>query len=132
MGLWLDSKVTTQNTEPQRVKATPDELRDAEGYHTDVARAMQKALEAWEVCSLGSDSSDDFTLLLPNLLLVDVSDIFYFFGSGEGKGESEAPGGRQQVGFLFMKLPGGGGGCSQDVGRGAGRVSGGNLGGGGA
>ena len=38
--------------------------------------------------------------------LVDVSDIFYFFRSGRGKGESEAPGGG--IGF-FLKIPGGGG-----------------------
>ena len=29
----------------------------------------------------------------PHSFLVDVSDIFYFFCSGEGKGECEAPGG---------------------------------------
>ena len=34
-----------------------------------------------------------------NLFLVDVSDIFYFSCSGEGKGESEAPEG--WVGEIF-------------------------------
>ena len=38
---------------------------------------------------------------------MDVSDIFYFFCSGEGKGESEALGGA--VGFS-LKVPGRGGG----------------------
>ena len=65
------------------------------------------------------------------LFLVDVSEIFYFFCSGEGKGESEAPG-RGGGSVFFMDnprrgaLPNGGGG------RGAGRVFAGNLGGGGA
>ena len=36
---------------------------------------------------------------------MDISDIFYFFCSGEGKGESEAPGG----GDFLLKIPGGGG-----------------------
>ena len=41
--------------------------------------------------------------------LVDVPDIFYFFCSGRGKGESEAPGGwGGEIGFL-LKIPGGGG-----------------------
>ena len=40
-------------------------------------------------------------------ILVDVSDIFYFFSPGEGKGEFEAPGGGG-FGFL-LKIPGGGG-----------------------
>ena len=48
---------------------------------------------------------------------MDVSDIFYFFCSRRGKGESEAPGG---VGDRFlMKIPGGGGKAGR--GRGAGR-----------
>ena len=61
--------------------------------------------------------------------MVDVSDIFYFFlCSGEGKEESEAS--ERGGGSVFIEnprrgLPGGGGG------RGTGRVSGGNLGGGG-
>ena len=33
-------------------------------------------------------------------VLVDVSDIFYFFSSGEAKGESEAPGRRGGPFFL--------------------------------
>ena len=37
--------------------------------------------------------------------LVDVSDISYFFCSGEGKGESEAPGGS-----VFIENPRRGGG----------------------
>ena len=64
---------------------------------------------------------------------VDVSDIFYFFCSGEGKGESEALGG--DWGRFLLKIPGGrgvspgrGGGGEE---RGAGRVFVGNLGGGG-
>ena len=58
--------------------------------------------------------------------LVDVSDIFYFFCSGEGKGESRATG-RGGVGFL-LKITGGGG----ESGRGqrGPRVSTGNWGGG--
>ena len=40
--------------------------------------------------------------------LVDVSDIFYFFCSGEGKGESEVQG-RGGGGLRFLlKIPGGG------------------------
>ena len=35
---------------------------------------------------------------------MDVSDIFYFFCSGEGKGESEAPGGRGG-GRFFIENP---------------------------
>ena len=38
---------------------------------------------------------------------MDVSDIFYFFCSGEGKGKSEAPG-RGGVGFLIENPKGGG------------------------
>ena len=61
---------------------------------------------------------------------MDVSDIFYFFCSGEGKGESGATGG----GGGLLKIPGGGGG-PREGGRGAGRVSAANwlniLGGGG-
>ena len=65
---------------------------------------------------------------------MDVSDIFYFFCSGEGKGESGATWGG--VGFL-LKIPRGGGVSQEGVGggEGAGRVSAGdlgNLGGGGA
>ena len=37
---------------------------------------------------------------------MDVSDIFYFFCSGEGKGESEVPG--VWGGFFYWKIPGGG------------------------
>ena len=47
---------------------------------------------------------------------MDVSEIFYFSCSGEGKGESKAPG-VWGVGFL-LKIPGGGfpvlGGCLQE------------------
>ena len=43
------------------------------------------------------------------LTLVDVSDIFYFFCSGEGKAESGASG--RGGGRFLMKIPGGGGGC---------------------
>ena len=42
---------------------------------------------------------------------MDVSDIFYFFWSGRGKGESEALGGGG-VGF-FIENPKGGGGVSR-------------------
>ena len=62
------------------------------------------------------------------VILVDVSDIFDFFCSGEGKGESEG------VWVCFLLKMQGGWGVSQERGgcaRGAGRVSAGNLGGGG-
>ena len=59
---------------------------------------------------------------------MDVSDIFYFFCSGEGKGESGATG-RGGCRFL-LKIPGkGGGGLPGGGGEGAGRVSAGHLGG---
>ena len=65
--------------------------------------------------------------------LVDVSDIFYFFCSGEGKGgESEVPGEGGGDDF-FIENPRGGGVLPGGGGRGgreAGRVSAGNLGGG--
>ena len=62
---------------------------------------------------------------------MDVSDIFYFFLLGEGKGESEAPGGGEG-GRYFIENPRGGspGGWGQGGGR-AGRVFAENLGGGG-
>ena len=58
---------------------------------------------------------------------MDVSDIFHFFCSKEGKGESEALGGED----FLLKIPGGGlpGGWARG-GRGAGRVCAGNSGGG--
>ena len=61
--------------------------------------------------------------------LVDVSDIFNFFCSGEGKGESGATG-REGGRFFFLKIPGGGGVIQEGVGvgEGTGRVSAGNLG----
>ena len=60
---------------------------------------------------------------------MDVSDIF-FFCSGEGKGESEAPGGGG--GRFFIENPRRGEGSPGGAGgRGAGRVSARNLGGGG-
>ena len=43
-------------------------------------------------------------------VLVDVSDIFYFFGSGRGKGESEAPG---RGGAIFIEFRRKGGGFSR-------------------
>ena len=45
-------------------------------------------------------------LLLLDNNLVDVSDIFYFFRSGEEKGESKAPGGGE--GDFLWKIPEGG------------------------
>ena len=39
---------------------------------------------------------------------MDVSDIFYFFCSGEGKAESEAPG---RGGLVFIQNPKGGVSC---------------------
>ena len=67
-----------------------------------------------------------------NINLVDVSDIFYFFCLGEGKGESEATevGGG---GDFLLKITGGGAtfGLVEAGGRGAGRVLAGNGGGGG-
>ena len=61
--------------------------------------------------------------------LVDVSDIFYFFFClGEGKGESEPPGGG---GERFLRKIPRGGGLPCGWGPGAGRVFAGNLGGGG-
>ena len=38
---------------------------------------------------------------------MDVSDIFNFFCSGEGKGESGATG--REGGWFLLKIPGGGG-----------------------
>ena len=64
--------------------------------------------------------------------LVDVSDIFYFFRSGEGRGVRGA--GRGQVGFFFLmqkSQEGGGVSPGGGRGRGAGRVSEGNWRGGG-
>ena len=62
--------------------------------------------------------------------LVDVSDIFYFSCSGEGKGESEAPG--RWGGDFLLKIPGGGSPSRVGAGgRGAGRVFAGIFGGGG-
>ena len=54
---------------------------------------------------------------------MDVSDIFYFFCSGERKGESEALG-RGAGGRFLLKIPGGGGvsGRVGAEGRGAGSV----------
>ena len=62
--------------------------------------------------------------------LVDVSDIFYFFSSGEGKRESGAIG-RGGGRFLLLKVPGGGGGGFFQEGggsEGARSLSAGNLG----
>ena len=60
--------------------------------------------------------------------LVDVLNIFYFFCSGEGKGEFEAPGGGEQ---FFIENPRRGGLRQVGAeGRGAGRVFAGNFGGG--
>ena len=57
---------------------------------------------------------------------MDVSDIFYFFSSGEGKGESGATGrGRGSAFFIENPRRGGGGG------EGAATVSARNFGGGG-
>ena len=61
--------------------------------------------------------------------LVEVSDTFYFFCSGKGKGESEAPGGGRSVFFIQKCQEGGGvseegrgvegpGGCLRGIGRG--------------
>ena len=48
-----------------------------------------------------------FNFYCREFFLVDVSDIFYFFCLGQGKGESEGPGG---VGGDFScKIPEGGG-----------------------
>ena len=57
---------------------------------------------------------------------MDVSDIFYFLCSGEGKGESDAPGRGGGVDFLLKNARGG----SQErgEGEGAGWVSVGNFG----
>ena len=62
-------------------------------------------------------------------ILVDVSDIFYFFCLGEGRGSP----GRQGGGGGSLKIPGGAGVFQEGAGRGegAGRASAGNLGGGG-
>ena len=57
-------------------------------------------LEAIPLRTLFACTEADFNL-------ADVSDIFIFFCSGRGKGESEAPGGRG-IHFL-LKIPGGGG-----------------------
>ena len=53
--------------------------------------------------------------------LVDVSDIFYFFPLGEGKGESEAPGGGGARFFNGKSQEGGGGGRLRVGGRGGAR-----------
>ena len=72
---------------------------------------------------------------MPNRYLVDVSNIFYFFCSGEGKGELEAPG-RGGGRFFFIENPRRGGVLPREGlgggGRGAGRVPAGNLDGGGS
>ena len=48
---------------------------------------------------------------------MDVSDIFYFFRTGEGKEESEAPG--RGGGAVFIENPKRGGGLQGGRGRGA-------------
>ena len=54
------------------------------------------------------------------LALVDM-DIFYFFCSGEGKGQSEAPGGGVGGAIFFLgKIPGRGGGLRVGGGGGSG------------
>ena len=63
---------------------------------------------------------------------MDVSDILYFFCSGEGKGESEAPGGWGGRSFYGKSQEEGSTGWVGARGRGAGRVFAGNLGGDGA
>ena len=60
---------------------------------------------------------------------MDVLDIFIVFCLGEGKGESEAPRKGAGIGF-FLKILGGGISQERGGGRGAWRVSVGNLGGG--
>ena len=63
---------------------------------------------------------------------MDVSNIFIFFCSGEGKGESEAPG--RGGGRFFIENPRRGGGSPTrggGGGGGAGRLSAGNFRGGG-
>ena len=73
-----------------------------------------------------------FVLVVQGLFSVDVSDIFFFFlCSGEGKGESGAPG--KEGGFCFGKSQEGGGGSPRLVGagvRGAGDSVCGEFGGG--
>ena len=64
-----------------------------------------------------------------NLFLLDVSDITYFFFSGEGKWESEAPGKGRGLFFLENHMRGSVPG-ERGGGRGAGRVSAGRRGGG--
>ena len=59
---------------------------------------------------------------------MDVSDILYFFCSGEGKGESRATGKRF---VFFLKIPGGGGVSQRGGGESAESVCGEFLGGGG-
>ena len=69
-----------------------------------------------------------------NNFLVDVSDIVYFFFSARGSGRGSP--GRQGGGggsVFLLKIPGEGGGLpGGGWGEGAGRVSAGNCGGGGA
>ena len=48
---------------------------------------------------------------------MDVSDIFHFFCSGEGKGESKAPGGVGRR-FFFIEISGGGAFPGEGVGGG--------------
>ena len=57
--------------------------------------------------------------LLRMVILVDVSDIFYFFCLGEGKGESVAPG-RGGGRFFFSENPRRAGGFSHERGGGEG------------
>ena len=59
---------------------------------------------------------------------MDVTDIFNFFSTRRGEGESEAPGvGGGGSFFFFLKIPGGGGGLQEGGGApgrgGDGRVS---------
>ena len=66
--------------------------------------------KGWEKRGLKAHSKTHFGT--PMIYLVDVSDLFYFFCSGVGKGKSEAPGrgGGSFILFLLKSQEGAGGG----------------------
>ena len=108
-------------------------------FNPDLQNSPQK-IGVWWVARLKISSSlENFKILnffkiwaLRETLLVDVSDIFYFFCSGEGKGgpRRQKGGGRGRF-FIENSRRGVLPGERRRGGRGAGRVSPGNLGGGG-
>ena len=57
----------------------------------------------WKKVYVPSCPEKEFKISGPQKFSVDISDIFNFFSSGEGKGESEAP--RQGGGRSFIENP---------------------------